>query len=118
MGKQTVFPRAPLTPATLPSHHQLAPTVQAPVNLPDATDTALVAANAKRRYLEIINNTGTPIYLTFDGTTADAGDSPLPDGQSRFFNPTPNGEMLTGQVRAFQNSGAAVDVPVLELSVP
>lgn len=106
---------ATAAPDAIPTEGRLVPSIQTVVSCLTSTNTLIAAANVNRRSITISNTTANTFFLTFDGTAASASGFALPAGSSITVDMTPLGEMVTGEVRAFQASGASLGIHVLEL---
>jgi len=69
------------------------------------TNTAILAANLDRRYAEIFNNSGYPIYLALGVAATGAGGVTVPTGSSYVIGP---GNLFTGAVNGYSADGVPV----------
>lgn len=76
--------------------------------------TVVAAANAARRYVEVVNPTGSVIWLNYGGAAAALNIGiPIQPGQSWFESVENNQQACIAELQVWQNSGAGVAVPVL-----
>lgn len=100
---------------TIPSGPPVAPTVtsftvsaQGNVTLVAATNTQILAANANRTMMNIVNLTGGILYLTFTGGAAGVTTFPIGAGAAFDACVSANYQMLRGEVRAYSALGGVV----------
>lgn len=105
---------ATAVPDAIPTEGRLVPSIQGPITVADSTSTSIAAANLERRSITISNTTASPFFLTFNGTAASATSFRLLAMTSITIDVNTLGEMVTAEIRAFQNSGGPLDINVLE----
>lgn len=101
-----VFPTAPVS---------VSESINAQIAVPNTTATQLAVASATRSLFQLVNTTGTPLYIKL-GAGASATDYVVPVNATFTLVPDNLGRIYTGQITVFQNSGAGVNVPTLQVA--
>lgn len=101
-----VFPTAPVS---------VSENINSQIAVPNAAATQLAAASATRSFFQFVNNTGTPLYVKL-GAGAAVTDYTVPPNATFTLVPDTLGRIYTGQITVFQNSGAPVNVPTLQVA--
>lgn len=83
------------------------------VSVANATSTVVLSANPSRRFAQIINVSGSTFFLAF-GAAASASSLPIPNNSVFTIDINTIGEINRQDVRAFQNSGAPLNISVYE----
>lgn len=101
-----VFPTAPVS---------VSENINAQIAVPTGVATQLAVASATRSLFQFVNDTGTPLYVKL-GAGASATDYVVPVNATFTLVPDNLGRIYTGQITVFQNSGAGVNVPTLQVA--
>lgn len=84
------------------------------VSVANGASTTLLLAKTTRKAVTITNLSGTTMFLAF-GSAASLTTQPIPSGTAFNLPIDPQGNMFQGIISAFQASGGALNINVLEL---